>query len=94
MLVLTEGLQDVRLAGEVSVGVLQAPQQTLLQDQDRDPELVPEQLHRPEKLKTILILSISPYRCVGLFRTRTALERPPKSRSGPLQYPLRWWRQC
>lgn len=34
VLVLAEGLQDVSLAGEVSVGVLQALQQTLLQDQN------------------------------------------------------------
>lgn len=34
VLVLAEGLQDVSLTGEVSVGVLQALQQTLLQDQN------------------------------------------------------------
>lgn len=34
MLVLAEGLKDVCLPGEVSVGVLQALQQTLLQDQN------------------------------------------------------------
>lgn len=52
VLVLGERLQDVGLPGEVSVGVLQALQQTLLQNQNRDSELVPQQLHRPETHQT------------------------------------------
>lgn len=59
VLVLAEGLQDVGLAGEVSVGVLQALQQTLLQDQNRDSELVPQQLHRPEPHNTTQLLQIN-----------------------------------
>ena len=47
MLVLAEGLQDVRLTGVVSVGVLQTLEETLLQDEDGHSELVPQQLHRP-----------------------------------------------
>lgn len=57
MLVLSEGLQDVSLACEISVGVLQALKQTLLQDQNRDSELVPQQLHRPEPHKTSAVNS-------------------------------------
>ena len=52
VLVLAEGLQDVRLAGVVPVGVLQTLQQTLLQDEDRHPQLVPQQLPRPEPRDT------------------------------------------
>ncbi|TNN59408.1 hypothetical protein EYF80_030423 [Liparis tanakae] len=47
LLVLAEGLQDVGLPGVVPVGVLEALQQALLQDQDGDPQLMPQQLHRP-----------------------------------------------
>lgn len=55
--VLSEGLQDVGLACEISVGVLQALKQTLLQDQNRHSELVPQQLHRPEPQKTSAVKS-------------------------------------
>lgn len=48
VLVLAEGLQDVSLTGVVSVGVLQALQQTFFQDQNWDSQLVPQQLHRPK----------------------------------------------
>lgn len=48
VLVLAEGLKDVGLTGEISVRVLQTPQEALLQDQNRDPELVPQQLHSPD----------------------------------------------
>lgn len=51
VLVLAEGLKDVSLTGEISVRVLQTLQETLLQDQNRDPELVPQQLHSPEQSK-------------------------------------------
>lgn len=57
VLVLSEGLQDVSLACKISVGVLQALKQTLLQDQNRDSELVPQQLHRPEPHKTSAVKS-------------------------------------
>lgn len=49
VLVLAEGLKDVGLTSEISIRVLQTPQKTLLQDQNRDPELVPQQLHSPEQ---------------------------------------------
>lgn len=52
VLVLAEGLEDVCLAGEVSVGVLQTLQQPLLQDQNRHSELVPQQLHGSEQTTT------------------------------------------
>lgn len=39
-------MQDVRLPGVVAIGVLQTLQDALPQNQHRDPELVPEELHR------------------------------------------------
>lgn len=57
VLVLSKGLQDVSLACEISIGVLQALKQTLLQDQNRDSELVPQQLHRPEPQKISTVKS-------------------------------------
>lgn len=55
VLVLAEGLEDVGLAGEVSVGVLQTLQQPLLQDQNRHSELVPQQLHGSEPTTTTAV---------------------------------------
>lgn len=43
---LGESLQNVRLPGVVAIGVLQTLQDALPQNQHRDPELVPEELHR------------------------------------------------
>lgn len=45
VVVLAEGLQYVSLAGVVAVGVLQALEESFLQNQHRDTELVPQQLH-------------------------------------------------
>lgn len=56
MLVLCKGLQDISLPCEISVGVLQALKQTLLQHQDGDSELVPQQLHRPESHTHLLLV--------------------------------------
>lgn len=42
---LGESLQNVRLPGVVAIGVLQTLQDALPQNQHRDPELVPEELH-------------------------------------------------
>lgn len=41
-----ESLQNVRLPGVVAIGVLQTLQDSLPQDQHRNSELVPEELHR------------------------------------------------
>lgn len=40
-----EGLQNVRLPGVVAIGVLQTLKDALPQDQHRDSELMPEELH-------------------------------------------------
>lgn len=68
VLVLAEGLQDVSLAGVVSVGVLQALQQTFLQDQNRDSQLVPQQLHRPKPHEVQRLTIANVHRYVFLMK--------------------------
>lgn len=47
-MILAEGLQYVSLAGVVAVGVLQALEKPLFQNQHGHSQLVPEELHAPD----------------------------------------------
>lgn len=47
-MILAEGLQYVSLAGVVAVGVLEALEKPLFQNQHRHSQLVPQELHAPD----------------------------------------------